>query len=120
MTNPYRSRYPGEEDDVDESPRGRCPHCDSRDPQIRTQHHLQILRGSSLDTRREHLTMQYVTLRDARKQRQDQVDWICDWAANLMEQFSHMVDGATGAPLSWWEARQYMAEHKNAIASHAY
>lgn len=102
-----------------ESPSGtRCADCATSDPQHRARHHLRIVQQGGVDALRPHLTAQYV--QNASKPRPDVVDSICAWAANLVEQFSHMVDPETGATIPWWEARQYMATHKDDIARRAY
>jgi hypothetical protein len=113
-----RSRY-GEDDDS-YAYTGTCGECAAPDPQSRTRHHLELVRRIDLDYLRNHLTEQYVKLREPTKRRPDVVDDICYWAATLMEQFSGMVEPRTGAPLSWWEARQYMAAQKESMAISAY
>ena len=117
---PIRTRGNGFDDDDPYSP-GNCTDCSAKDPHQRAQHHLSLLRHMDLDYLRDHLTEQYVKMRlGMGKERPDVVDDICIWAANIIEQFSHMVDVDTGAPLQWWEARQYMLDHRDAIAARAY
>ena len=115
-----RYRY-GADDDENPYNTGSCADCASKDPHQRARHHLDVVRHMDLDYLRDHLTEQYVKMRlSAGKERPDVVDDICKWAANIVEQFSHMVDVDTGAPLQWWQARQYMLEHKDAMAARAY
>jgi hypothetical protein len=97
-----------------------CEGCADADPQRRSVHQLELARMDGLDGLRDHLTEQYVTLRDAERARPDVVSDICHWVATLMEQFSGMVDPTTGEPLSWWVARQYMMSQRDVIAHTAY
>lgn len=87
-----------------------CPDCAHKDPQIRSRHQLDLARLGGLDLVRAHLTEQYVKLRDYGKERPEVVDNVCTWIANLMERYGDMADPHTGAPLSWWEARQAMTQ----------
>lgn len=97
----------------------RCPECNTADPQTRAKHQLDEARLGGLDGLRAHLTEQYVQQREPEHQRPDLVDDVCRWVANLIEQFSHMADPDTGHTMSWWEARAYMAAHKDQIAETA-
>lgn len=116
-----KARYRYGADDEASSSTGSCADCGAKDPQERARHHLRLVRHLDLDVLRDHLMEQYVTRRlGSGKERPDVVDDLCKWAANLIEQFSHMVDIDTGAPLQWWEARQYMGTHKDEIAARAY
>lgn len=110
--------------DTDEGTRSAsgtlCPDCDNRDPHIRATHHIDMARLDGLDGLRRHLHKQYVSLRDADTARPDVVDSICQWIANLIEQFSGMADPDTGRPWSWYEARAYMARQQHKIATDCY
>lgn len=105
-----KPRSPRRDTDLDDdyTPWSLCPDCASKDPQIRSRHQLDLARIGGLDLVRAHLTEQYVKLRDHGKERPDVVDSVCAWIANVMEQYSSMADEQTGAPLSWYEARQKM------------
>lgn len=98
----------------------RCDRCLSPDPQARTAHHLQLLKNYNLDVLRDHLVAQYVTERDAGKKRQDVVDAIMTWATNLIQQYSGMAHPDTGAAMPWWQARQWLMDHRDATADSAY
>jgi hypothetical protein len=90
------------------------------DPQDSAAHHLKIVKERGLELLRVHLTEQYVTLRDAGKKRQDSVENAMAWAATIVEQYSGMAHPETGAPMPWWQARQYMMEHRDQTAASAY
>jgi len=98
----------------------RCAACLLSDPQARTQHHLGWLKERGLDSFRDHMTMQLVTLRDPGKKRQDAVDAIMLWASNLIDQYSGMADPTTGAKMPWWQARQWLMDNRDATAASAY
>jgi len=106
---PYRDTD-GEPPEDDFARWTQCPDCNSRDSQIRTRHQFDLVRIGGLDLVREHLTEQFVKLRDYGKERPDAVDSVCNWLANLMELYGNMVDHETGAPLPWYEARRRMGQ----------
>jgi len=98
----------------------KCQECLLADPQERTRHHFRLLRDSNLDGFRDHVFAQYVTLRDVGKKRQDTVDTLVTWAANLIQQYSGMADPQTGRNLRWWEARQWLMDHRDATAASSF
>jgi hypothetical protein len=117
MMTPQAEHAPSQD-----APTGRCPSCADPDPQRRSWHHLALAKQEDLDSLRAHLTHEYVHLKEAGKKRQEAVDGICGWIAGLMEQYSHLrlVHEQTGAELIWWQVRDYMSTHREAIAEAAY
>lgn len=87
-----------------------CAACEDREPQQRMAHHLRIAKDEGLDALKAHLMDVYVYKRETHRQRPDSVDDICRWTAQLMEQYSGLVDPQTGADLPWWEARRQMQQ----------
>jgi len=57
--------------------------------------------------------MQFVTLREPGKKRQDSADTLIVWANNLLQQYSGMAHPDDGHQMLWWEARQWMMEHRH-------
>ena len=115
MANPRRPRRDTDDGDDDFTTWSLCPECASKDPQVRSRHQMDLARMDGLDLVRAHLTDQYVKLRPPEKERPDVVDSVCHWLANLMEQYSGMVDAKTGVPLTWYEGRQHMLRLANPI-----
>jgi len=111
-------RYP--QTGAQSSSDSRCAACLLSDPQARTQHHFGWLKERGLDSFRDHMTLQLVTLREPGKRRQDTVDAIMAWASNLVEQYSGMAHPTTGHKMPWWEARQWLLDNRDATALSAY
>lgn len=127
MTEPRRDRT-GEPLDDQRYPQtgsqasgdSRCAACLLSDPQARTQHHFGWLKERGLDSFRDHMTLQLVTLREPGKRRPDAVDALLLWATNLVEQYSGMAHPTTGHKMPWWEARQWLLDNRDATALSAY
>lgn len=80
-----------------------CPSCNADDPQIRMGHILRVARAG-LDALKAHLWAGYGVTKP-HEQRETFIADKCQWVAGLMQDWSGLADGATGAPLPWWEAR---------------
>ncbi len=91
----------------------RCADCLLSDPQARTRHHLRWLMEHGLTSFGDHVTAQFVTLRDPGKKRPDSADSLIVWASNLIAQYAGMAHPDDGHPMPWWEARQWMMEHRH-------
>lgn len=102
------------------SPAGTCALCTDHDPQSRSRHQLELARHGGLDGLRHHLHAQLVQRRPAATGRPDVVDDILTWVGTLMTQYSGLAHPVTGAPLAWWEARQYLVAQTDAIAQAAW
>ena len=97
-----------------------CLPCTAPDPEMRTLHHLRILKGHGLDVLHDHLFEQLVTLRESGKKREDAVEALMAWARNLVEQYQGMAHPTTGHKMPWWQARQWLMDNRDATAVSAY
>lgn len=96
-----------------------CAACIDPDPNVRTVHHLSLVRQGGLDRLRIHLREHYAQ-EGGYQERREAVESLCHWIGNLMQRWAGMADEYTGASLPWWEARQQALQSSNQIAEKAY